>query len=82
MPHDQSAAQRAQFGFELHQRLADEFHPPVRRGQGVQDRPVEHENAHQLPARPQRVIQRRVVVHPEVPAQPHEPFGIGLIDGQ
>ncbi|MNI83434.1 hypothetical protein D3C73_1402350 [compost metagenome] len=82
MPHDEPAAQAAQLGFELHQRFADEFDPPVRAGQGVQDRPVEHENADHLPAGPQRPVQRRVVVHPQVPAKPHEPFGIGLVDGQ
>jgi len=76
------AADGLQLGVELHQRFPDEFHPPVDAGEGVQNRPVEHENAHHLPAAPQGLIERRVVVHAKVAAKPHEPFGIGLVDGQ
>jgi len=82
VPHDQPAAERLQLGVELLQRFPDEFHPPVDAGEGVQNRPVEHENAHHLPAGPQGLVERCVVVHAQVAAKPHEPFGIGLVDGQ
>ncbi len=82
MPHDQPAAERAQLLVELQQRFADEFHPPVDPWQGVEDRRVEHEHADQLAAASQGVVEGRVVVHAQVAAEPHEPFGVGLVDGQ
>jgi hypothetical protein len=82
MPHDEPAAQPAQLGLQLDQRFADELHAPVGAGQPVQDRLVEDEDADHLAAGPQRAIEGGVVVHAQVAAEPHEPFGIGLVDGQ
>jgi hypothetical protein len=82
MPHDEPAAQRAQLGLELHQRFADELHAPVGTGQQVEDRLVEDENADHLAAGPKGAVEGCVVVHAKVAAEPHEPFGIGLVDGQ
>jgi hypothetical protein len=72
------ARQRAQRLVQLHQRLADELHPPVLPRQAVQDVGVEHEGAMHLAATAQRVVQGGVVVHAQVPPKPHESCWIGL----
>ena len=51
-------------------------------GQRIEDGRVEHEHAQHLPATAQRVVERRVVVRPQVAAEPHEALGVGLVDGQ
>ena len=54
MPHDQPgailAAELAQCLIEFNQRLADELHPAVSAGQGVQNSLVKNKNTMQLAA--------------------------------
>ncbi len=50
--------------------------------QRVEDRAVEDERADHLPAIAQRVVERRVVVHPQVAAEPHQALRVDLVDGQ
>ena len=64
--------QRLQLPGQVHQRFADELHPPVGPGQCVQNGFVQHKQAKHLSAGLQRVVQRRVVVHPQIPTEPHQ----------
>ena len=50
----------------------DEVHPPVAAGQGVQNLLVEDKHAPHLPALAQRVVERRMVVCPQVAAEPDQ----------
>ena len=49
-----------------------EFHPPVGARQWVEDGAVEDERAPHLARTAQRVVQRRMVVDPQVAPQPHQ----------
>ena len=80
--HDQAAAERMQGGVQLDQRLADEFDPAIDARQRIEDRAVEDEDADHLPARAQRVEERRVVVDAQVAPEPHQSLRVDLVDGQ
>ncbi len=66
---------------ELHQRLADEFDAPVRPGQGIQNVGVEDEDAPDLAADLERVVQRCVVLAAQVATEPHQAFVVGVHGG-
>ena len=76
VPHDQAgpglASQLAQGLVQLHQGLADELHPAVTPGQGVQDGLVEDEDGMHLAAGAQGLVQGGVVMGPQVAAEPHQ----------
>ena len=70
---NQAAAGIFQLRLEFDDRFADEFHPAVGPGrQRVQDFPVEHEYAIHAHARFKGAKQRRVIVHAQVAAKPHQ----------
>ena len=74
--HDQRAAVGAQQLVELGQRVMDELDPPVlgaaRGEQRIEDVAIEDERAIHAARLLERVIQRRVVVEPQVTAEPDE----------
>jgi hypothetical protein len=79
VPHHQAGAldavrgaQRPQLGVHADQAVADELHPPVGARQWVEDGAVEDERAPHLARTAQRVVQRRMVVDPQVAPQPHQ----------
>jgi hypothetical protein len=78
--------QRAQFGIDADQAVADELDPAVGRLPGgeqrIQDVAVEDEHAPDLACGTQRVVQRRMVVDPQVAAQPDEGAVEGLVHGR
>ena len=79
VPDDQAGAfatmpgaHGAQFGVQLQHAGVDELHPPVGAGQRIEDLGVEHEHAPDLPALFERMVQRCVVLHPQVAPEPHQ----------
>ena len=76
MAHDQRTAVGAQQLVELGQRVMDELDPPVlgaaRGEQRIEDVAIEDERAIHAARLLERVIQRRVVVEPQVAAEPDE----------
>jgi hypothetical protein len=74
--HDETAAECAQGGVQFDDRCMDELDPsvgaPAFREQFVENFGVEHEDAPDRAARTQCVMQRRMIVHPQVTAKPHQ----------
>ena len=64
--------QAPQVGIDNAQGIEDEFDPPVGARQGVEDVRIEHKGAVNLSRRLQRMVQRRVVLHPQIAAQPDQ----------
>ena len=79
MAHQQTrrgvAAGQAQLCIEVDKGVADELHPPVRAGQGIEDLAVENEGAVNPPAGVQRERQGCVVVDAQITTEPHQATG-------
>lgn len=67
-----NSAQFGQLLVQFYQGFTDEFDPPVSPGQGVQDGRVEDKSHMNLTAVFQGLVERRVVVRPQIPAQPDQ----------
>lgn len=65
-------AQRPQLLVELAHTGVDELDPPVPAWQRLQDVGVEHEDAPHPPRGAQGVVERGVVVRPQIAAEPHQ----------
>ena len=79
VPHQQAnpvravrLAERGQRRIERHHALLDELHAPVGPGQRAEDLGVVDEHAPDLARRPQGEVQGRVIVSPQVAAEPDE----------
>ncbi|MEY2804423.1 MAG: hypothetical protein RL657_1759, partial [Pseudomonadota bacterium] len=73
--HDQAATFATQLGqalAQLYQRFADELHPPIGPGQGIEDGGVEDTGHMHLAAVFQGMVERRVVVHAQIAPQPDQ----------
>ena len=73
--HPVRFGQGAQFRVQHRQAVAQKLHPPIGTRQGVEDGGVEDEGAPDAARAFQRLVQRGVVVHAQVPAQPDQGAG-------